>query len=785
MLKNYLKIAFRNLSNQKMYSLINISGLAIGIACFIIAMLYSDYNMTYDTFHKNSDRIYALTTVSKTKEHAMRAPLPMPNILLTELPNIEDATRYVGGGIRIVRYQDEKFYEGFRYVEDNFLTFFTFKMLSGNPETALTEPNTVVLTKSVAEKYFGEDNPIGKELTVDNNQIVTVTGVTEDIPYNSSIRYDILISWNSRKWDENWQNYCTAFVQIQKGAKPIEYESSLTNILNKYLPESETKPERMYLYPIEEIRLRPRTISAPYGWMTPVPFYIILGFGTSMLIVVCINFMNLATAKYINRAREVGLRRVVGAYRSQLIKQFLGESIIISLIALPIAILIYELVYPTFLTALRLNMSTVNMTLWDKPMLFIYVIGITILVGVISGIYPAIFMSKFKPVEVMRGKFQKGKKGTKIRKILVVSQFTIAIILIVNSIVTEKQFDLLLKVDLGYDRENVIAIPIRDEAKEKVDLITAAFSEHPNVKMVCGAMNVPMDWRSISSRSEVIPEGMSKQDAVRALFYPAAFDFIETLDMRILGGRSFNREYSDTLNSIVISKSMAEQLPFDDPIGKTLTMEEWKGTVIGIVEDFHFMHVFFKKAPAFLYISQSPLNYIFVKSNVAVDTELQNFLAQRWNELFPHLPFEYQTLDDRFNAIFTSTVKGKEIFSSFSVVTIIFSLLGLLGLASYTAERRTKEIAIRKVLGASMQSILKALVSSFLFLVILSNIIAWPIAIFCTNWFLEWAWAYKTNIGIEIYIFAAVSSLLAAIIAVIFQSSKAAIKNPVDSLRIE
>jgi len=779
MIKNYLLVALRNLNKQKAYSFINISGLAVGLSLFILAALYTDFNFSYDTFHRDSDRIYCLTRVSNNDRHSTYTPTPMLPAMTAEIPDIKEATRLFPYGRMNVKHGEKKFYENrVWFVDSNFLTFFTFEMISGNPETALSTPNSVVITESTALKYFGDENPIGKELLFDDHINAQVTGVTKDVPLNSSIKYEFLISLETTNWKDNWNTSCTAFLRVPQGTNISQLEELFPAFLDKHIKESPNKPKRLYLYSMVGILFRPQSMGAYCRWNTPIQYYMITGIACALLLVVCINFMNLSTARYVNRAREVGMRKVAGAHRHQLVKQFLGESVLLSLIALPFALLLFLVMRPAFLAFLG---PEIELSFRRSPLLLLYLLGVTLLTGILSGSYPAFFLSSFRPVQVLRGKLQSGRKGARGRKILVVSQFALTIVLIIFAIVIKRQFDHLVNTNLGYDRENVTVVPLDNETKERIDPLKKELLLHPQITAVCASVWLPVDW---GSGSTVIPEGKDEEDAQRVNAYPVDYDFIETLDMKIVKGRAFSREYNDS-SSFIISETMAQHFKWDDPLGKQITRSGNKGKVIGVVKDFHFNHVFMKLAPALLFMRQRNYNFVLIKTASNPDASVLQFIEDTWNKILPDLPFETYTLDYHFRWNFSSTVKGKEVLGLIGIMAVFVSCLGLLGLASYTVERRTKEIGIRKTLGASAPGVVKMLISEFVILIALSNIIAWPIAYFCSNWFLQWAWVYKTRLSIAIFIFAALLSLCTAIISVIFQTVKAAVANPAASLKYE
>ena len=784
MFKNYMKIAFRNLRRQKFYTLVNISGLCIGIALFILAMLYAEFNLSFDKFHDDYKEIFLVTGVLQNDRHLAYAPAPLYSMLQTELPDVEHVSRYLFSGEMAVRYEDNTFNEGgIRFVDDAFLDILTFNMIYGDPATALSQPNSVVLTDEMADKYFGAQNPIGKTLVFEDSLAFQVTGVVKKAPRNSSIQFNFLIPNHLRPPETNWSTWRLTLLRLPKGVDRKDIEQKIASIVDQNYGNPEYKPKTMYLFPFHRIYFRPPGLSAPFNNTPMEQFFLIIGTAAALLLVVCLNFMNLATARYMNRAREVGLRKVVGAERQQLIKQFLGESILISFIALPLGLLLYMVLRLPFQTMMRLDL---DLFVWSSPKLIVLTVFITLCIGLISGSYPAFFLSAFRTTNILRGTFTRGKKGARGRRILVVSQFVLSVVLIIFSITVRRQFAHLLTTDLGFSRENVIALRFHRKGMDKMEIMENELLNHPDVISVARSQYIPVDWGSHTANSEIIPEGMGEESKVRVEDYPAPVDFIETLKMRIIKGRSFSRDFNEA-NSCIVSETTARMLPWEDAVGKRITWGEWTATIIGVVEDFHFNHVFYEMLPTLLFCpsQQRHLNYLLVRTAPGTSVGVQEWSHRRWQDIRPDIPLETLNLDDRFVERFKDTVKGGELIEVFSSIAIFFSCLGLLGLASYTVERKSREIALRKVLGATVKGLTTGLIYRFLLLVALSNCIALPLGYFASHWFINWAWVSPIALGIDIFMLATGISLTAALIAVTSQSLRAALANPVDALRIE
>ena len=785
MLYHYMKIAFRNFRRHKVYSSIIIGSLAVGFALFYLAMNYTDFHFSYDQFHRDADRIYSLTravpSANSGELHTMSIPAPVLPLMMEEYAEIVDATRFIPLNRRIVRTQDKKFYEDMVcFVDSNILSFFSFTMLQGDPETALLLTNSVVIPKAIAEKYFGKTDPIGKVITLDPYAIeLTVTGVTENIPANSSLYYDFLVSPNTVDWLEEWDTETGTFIKLAEKTDRPRLEEKFQGFIRNHLPEFERRNERMYLFPLLDAHLGAVGIHGdPYDSTSPIQFYIILANAVVLLLIVCINFMNLSTARYISRAKEVGMRKVAGADRALLIKQFLGESVTLTILAIPVALLIYAAIRPGFAAIVGGNP---DLSIGRNPLLLGILTAVALAAGLLSGSYPAFYLSAFSPASVLKNNMKAGRRGARIRKILVVSQFAMSVILIIVTLVVRKQFDYLTEADLGFNRKNILAVPINGQMEGKLEPLRQEILLHPQVTSAAAGAWIPIDWRS---ERAVRPEGVDPKNAWTMCSYAVSYDYFETLDMSILQGRSFSKEYQDE-NSFILSEMAAGQLGWKEPLGKTLYIGNQKGTVIGVARNFHFNHLFFKMQPSVLYLRPQRLGYLLIKCSTPPNQALIGFIKDHWQQVAPHLPFEYFLLDQKLEETFRESVKSAEAFQYISFISILVSGLGLLGLTLYSVERRTKEIGIRKVLGASSSNIVRLLMSEFLKLVILANLLAAVPAYLGAKGFLQWAWVAETDITIFVFLAAAGISLAAAFLSVIFQTLRAAWADPVHSLRYE
>jgi ABC-type antimicrobial peptide transport system permease subunit len=788
MFKNYIKIALRNIKRQKIYSLITMSGLILGLSVFIMFALLSDFTSNFDSYHKNADRIYAVVQVlfssQEGEQHSAIIPSPMVPALISKFPEIEKASRFFPPGRMVVKYRDKIFYEsGVRFVDADFLSIFTFKMIAGEKESALSRANSVVMTEDSVFKYFGDEDPVGKTLTLDNKIDVVVTGITENPRNNSSIIYDFLVSMDTARslynWMDDWStNNQAAFLLLSEGSEPIKLEEKFSLFIDKYYPDTRESPERFYLHSLLNFFLGSEGIDCYWesGRISYITIWIV---AVLLLIIACINFMNISTARYITRAQEVGMRKIVGASRSQLIKQFLGESILMALISMPAAILLYELLRPVFAAYLG---PIFDISIMDSPHVLILIFGVTILTGFFAGSYPAFYLSASQPVVVFQKRLMTGKKGSRFRKFLVVVQFTFSIILILMTVISIKQSHHNLNVDLGYNRNNIIAVTMGDDVRDKREIFKNELVRSKDIISVSASAALPIEW---NSESHILPEGIIEEDALLMNVYGVDFGLIEMLDIHIVQGRSFSREYTDA-DSFIINETAVRQLQWQDPIGNRITVRGQKGTVIGVAKDFHFKSILLENiSPAVLYLGPDELNYMFVKYSTSESLSgVIDHIREKWNIVAPELPFEYITLENAFYDVFQGD-KTSEMTGILGGLAIFLSCLGLFGLSSYSVERRAKEIGIRKVLGASVSRIVGMFTKDFIKLVAIANLIAIPIAYLMMNALIHFVYAYPISIGAEIFVITAGLTLLIAFLTVSALTIKSAMANPVESLKYE
>jgi putative ABC transport system permease protein len=798
MFKNYFKTALRNLLKNKTFSAINIIGLAIGMAVCIIIMLFVSYERSFDNFHTKN--IYRLNEVQKfegmvSSQKVGLSMFPMGPTLKNDFPEIKNFTRIhwtnkyqMTGGEKRIFFSDSYF------VDSTFLQMFDFKLLKGNRETALQKPNSAVLTKESAEKLFGKEDPIGKTITHyggDTTSFV-VTGVLENVPQNSQLQFDALYSFSSiyQQWMfDNWGgNWLDTYFELAPNTNVAGLEKKFPAYLKKYMKNDNWKNYELFLLPLKDVHANATDIGLDYlnyqkfdKNYTNTFFVIAL----VILLIACINFMNLSTARSAERAREVGIRKSVGAYRWQLSTQFISESVILSFCALILALLFVVILLP-FVN--ELSQRQLKFPLFSNPTLLISVIFGTIIIGVLSGLYPAGYLSSFQPVKVLKGSIQTGKNKGALRNILVVVQFSSAIFLMIATIFAVKQLNYMQSRDPGFNRDQVVTIPLDEITYRKFDVLKQQLLNSTLISGVTGAQDV-LGSHLDQSGIEFTGDGPKRDLTSTRLIVD--HDYLNLYKIPLLLGKNFSADPSENGKEYIINEALAKELLKDEPkkpmsflLGKHFGFDSI-GTIVGIAKDFNFNSLHYKIETMFMY-NQKDWGYsnISVKINGSKAKEAIAFIQSVWQKNFPDRTFEYQFLDEHFADVYRADSQVSTIVGSLAVLAIVISCLGLFGLASYSAERRLKEVGIRKVLGASVQNIVGMLSKDFLKYVLIAAIIAWPLA-----WFSVYKWlqdyAYRIDISWWIFVAAVFLALIIAFATISFQAVKSAVANPVKSLRTE
>jgi putative ABC transport system permease protein len=793
MLYNYIKIAFRNLWRHKGFSLINIIGLAVGMSAFLLILMYVSFELSYDNYHPKRDQVYRLNVNIKSANDLLKfsvSSAPMGPAIKADFPEVLESTRIFPGDA-LVKVDNHSFQENrFFIAEPSLFDVLSFPLIKGDPKTSLKDPYSVVITETTAKKYFGSADPMGKTFLVDGKTPVTVTGVAKDVPANSQFKFDVLYSISSLEKSypgrlEQWGNFGNfTFLLLSKNANPARLETKFPAFLKKHISEENRKGGQdydLFLKLLKDAYMDPRG-GIEQGRMSNV--YIFSVVALFILLIAAINFINLTTARATERAKEVGVRKVIGAARNQLTMQFLGESVILCLVSFGVAILLVTLLLPMFN---QLAGKIISQDIFANGFVFV-LFGISLLIGLLAGAYPALALSAFKPVMVLKGRFSSSAKGTLLRKGLVVFQFTISIILIVGTLIVYNQLNFMRNQPLGFDKSQMMALDFGgdDAVLKNYEAIKNEFAKVPNVLAVTMSHGLP--GVGSANAHSTLENHTGEMQPLNINMYDVDYNFIPTYNMKVIAGRTFSKAFgTDTTKAIVINEATVKTLGYTSPnqaVGKKFAQWGREGTIIGVVKDFHYRS---------LQENVEPLNMRFNPSNARIITlkiaarDIPATVAaveSKWKSLIPQRPFSYNFVDENFNKQYAGEDRFGKLFLYFAVLAIFISCLGLLGLASYSTLQRTREIGIRKVLGASIPGIVNMLSKEFLQLVIIAAIIAFPLAWLGMNKWMQ-DFAYKAGIGWWVFAIAGVLAFVIAIVTVSFQAIRAALANPVKSLRSE
>jgi putative ABC transport system permease protein len=809
MLKNYLTIAFRNLARYKAFSFINTMGLAIGIATCLLILLYVLDEVSYDRSYANADRIYRLNSDIKFGGNEMAlafSPAPTGAALVRDYSLVEASARIRQNGSIMVRKGDLNIKEDGQtavYADSSIFRVFSFPLLHGNPGKLLTEPHTLVISERMADKYFGETNVVGKTLILHDKEPYKVAGVMRNLPSNSHLKLDILVTMLDYEDSkvENWlgHNY-TTYVLLKKGAKPQQVESVFTALITKYVgPQvqqaigsslADFKKSGNYLnyslMPVTDIHLHSDRVGeiSPNGNIQYV--YIFSAIAFFILLIACINFMNLSTARSANRAKEVGIRKALGSYRSHLIYQFLAESTLVTCIAFVVALVMGILLLPLFNDLAGKEMS---LSLADKPWLIPLLLLLTIVTGLLAGSYPAFYLSAFEPIQVLKGKLSRGAKDSSLRSSLVVFQFLASVFLIFCTIIIYQQLTYIQTKQLGFNKEQVLIINDAGNLGTGIETFKTEVLRMPEIKSgtVSGYLPVP-SWRS---DNPFFPEGEVRQDrAVSMQSWDVDYDYVRTMGMEMKLGRDFDRKFLTDSSAIILNESAAKLFGYTDPVGKKISAlvdlnakQTREYTIIGVVKNFNFESLRKNIGALGLRLGKAPGSVSFRLTTENLPAVISKIEAN-WHTIAPNQPFSYQFMDEAFANVYNNEQRIGKIFITFAALAIFIACLGLFGLATYTTEQRTKEIGIRKVLGASTSGIVALLSKDFLKLILIANGIAFPLAWWAMNSWLS-DFAYKITIEWWVFVVAGLLAVVVALATISFQAIKAALADPVKSLRSE
>jgi len=806
MFNNYFKIAWRNLIKKTAYSLINIFGLGLGIACCLLILIYVQDELSFDNYHKNGDRIYRVIHGRKSEGDSKSAHAntfwvwgnaPIGPAIGKEFPEIEKVVQFSGRSDVLLSNGDKHYQEdGVFFMDSTVFDVFSWDLVKGNPKTALTAPFSIVLTETTAKKYFGDEDPIGKSLKGSesagrsNAGDYAVTGVMKDVPANSHFRFNALLSLSTFKksipqvFDEwGYVDFYTYFL-VNKKFEKSAFEKKIPSFLSRIKAD----PDGKYVIGIEALKdvyLRTAAERQPGETGSLSNIYVFSLIGIFILAIAIVNFMNLSTARSMERAKEVGIRKSIGAYRSSLIFQFLGESFIIVFLSMIVALILVFMAVPS-MTALTGKVFVYqNFVNWQTVPVFFAAL---LLISLIAGSYPALALSGFAPGMVLKGIATSNLGGANLRKVLVVFQFSLSIALIAGTIIVYTQMNHLQDKDLGFDKERMLVLDYNyDElVNRKSQALKIEMEANPGVLSAAFSRSVPGSYFPHAGTEIQTPDGEMKM--IAQPIFQVGMDFISHFGLKLVAGRSYSRDYpSDSSKALVINEAAAKQFGYPNPadiIGKKFDQWGRKGQVIGVVKDFNFVSLHRNIEPLTLPLEPFASRYLTLKIKSADLAKTLVEVGKIWNKLAPHRPFLYSFLDEDFNRQYHSDFIFRKLFTIFSCLAIFIACLGLLGLATYTAEQRTKEIGIRKVLGAGVDNIVSLLSKDFIKLVLISIVIATPVSWYAMTRWLE-GFAYRIAIQPWIFILAGAVALTIAVLTISYQSLKSARMNPVSSLKTE
>jgi putative ABC transport system permease protein len=807
MFKNYLKIAFRNFLRQKVYSFINLTGLAVGIASCLLILLFVRSELTYDQSHKKAPHIYRVAmkfNIGTNRFDVAMGPCPLAGALVKDFPEIVNATRFFHRNYRgeytYVSFEDKQFREErFLWVDSTIFEIFTIPFVEGNPQTALKHPNSVVITPAIAKKYFGKTDPMGQMLSLEDGSLYKVTGIVEELPENSHIHYDFLSSFSSleKSRDPEWYDIAVyTYILLQENAYPKQLEEKLPAFSRTYY---EPIIQRImgisydkflesgnymgfFLQPFLDIHLHSKIENEfePAGDITTVVIFSAIAF--IILLIACFNFINLATARSTQRANEVGVRKVVGSSRKQLIGQFLTESIFLSFMSFLLAWVIVELFLPLFDSFIGKKITTAEEMEWYFLPGFIFA---AVVIGILAGSYPAFLLSSFQPVKVLKGKLHSYSKGRIFKNALVVFQFTISIILLIGTIVIYNQLNYMRFKNLGFDKEHVVVIHSADRLGTEQQTFKNELIRNANIVNATYSDCLPQMLLEVKVFQR---EGAPGNENHNLITMFTDYDFMGTYQVQLSEGRYFSRDRSTDTSAVILNETAVKALGVDNFREERLILMGRKNrplNIIGVFKDFHLESFHAKIRPmAAMFIDERPGVLLSVRIGPVEIPETLRFIENQWKHYVPDQPLEYVFFDEQFDKNYKAEIQTGKVITAFALLAIFVACLGLFGLASFTAVQRTKEIGIRKVLGASVTGMIMLLSKEFTRWVLLANIIAWPVAWFAmSNWLQNFA--YRIDMGWWIFILSGALALFIALLTVSYQAIKAANANPVDALRYE
>ena len=786
MFKNYFLIALRNIFRNKLFSTVNILGLALGIGSALLIFLWVNDELEFDHFHANSDRLYRIMenqTYTDGRIYTFAAtPGPMAPFIKDKFPEIEKATRYTWEVQNLFQLDDKSFFEMGRYVDQDFLEMFSFPFVKGDLNTALKDKSSIVITEKMANKYFGDGDALGKDFLLNTRNSFKVTGVIKDPPKNSTIQFDYLLPFQfffdeNRNWIDQWgNNNIRTYILLRADANAADFENKIKHEIKEHNEDSNVE---LFLQPFRDAYLYGDFENGKQagGRVEQVRIFFVVAI--LVLIIACINFMNLSTAQATKRAKEVGLRKVIGAVPSQLFRQFMGESFLTVCLSSVIALLMAFLLLPKFneLTSKALSLYVI-----DGRTILIFV-GIILFTAFVAGSYPAVFISEFKPVQVLKGQLKSGSNAGFFRKILVVVQFSLSIFLIISTAVVFRQMTFMGNRDIGFDRENVFHMWMEGDVRTKFETFRQRLLSEPGIESVTAASQLPIEIGN--STMGLQWEGKDPDAQILFSNIDVDFEFIQTMKMRMLEGRPFDRTRVTDTSAYIVNETAAAKFGFKDgTANQDLTMWDRKGKIVGVVKDFNFGSLHSAVEPLVIRMSMNNIGLVLVRTKQH-ETEAALASAEKlWKEYAPGYPFRYSFLNQDWEGFYKAEAQRGKVFNTLAILSIFISCLGLFGLSAFSAERRTKELGIRKTLGASTQGLVRLMGKEFTFLVLIAACIGCPLGWYAMTLWLS-NYAYHIDVGVITLILAALICMMVSLITIAYHSIKVAASDPVKSLRYE
>jgi putative ABC transport system permease protein len=787
MFKNYLLVTLRSVKKNRLFSLLNIIGLAIGMAAFILIILYVQFEFSYDRYHENADRIYRVI-----REGRAFTPAALGPELKEKIPEVQTAARIIRSSNTLVSHEQNHYLEEeFYWADPALFAIFSIPFTRGDPETALNEPFEIVLSRRAAKRYFGDADPMGKTLTVSERYDFKVSGILNDMPGNSHFIVDAVVPYETYfRLTSNdiagWRsNFSYTYLSLRDGADRQEAEDKIHQFIVIPLLQAagvkEPYPKYFFIQPMTEIHLYSH-LEQEIGVNNDMKYIILVSsIAFLILFIACANYMNLATARSLRRGKEVGLRKVVGAQKRQLIVQFLGESAVMAGLAMMFSLMMVFAALPAFNNLVQ---RPLRLDPFQNPQLLLGMVFTTLFVGLFAGSYPAMRMSGFRPIAVLSGAFTRSPRGSSLRNALVLIQFAITIALIVCTIAVREQLEFIKTVDMGYTREQIITLPVRTgSVRRNIQSIKTALLQSSDILAVSTSGRLPNDIDTFTARDWT---GRNPDKPIPIYYNTADYDYIDLFGLQIVEGRNFSRDFpSDENGAFLVNETAVQVAEWDDPIGRRFT--HWSGQsgeIVGVMKDFHLHSLHRPITPLYVFLNPRDFSNLAIKIRSANIPATIDFVEGVMKRFSPDTPFSYSFFDEVFERAYFTEQRMGRVFGAFSILAIFIACLGLFGLTAFAAEQRTKEIGIRKVLGSSDAKIFMLLSREFLRWVLLANCIAWPIAYFAMHKWLE-NFAYRIQVGIAAFLISGITSLLIAYLTVSYQSIKSARANPADSLRYE